>query len=177
MTIRADFSIHYLANGTLSVNFEYDPFSLDIIRAIPGRQWHKEDKFWSIPRTSLKTLQQQAGLHGIGVAISQKVRIALNKGKEQHKKLMAAKVDTTPFDLPTNTTPYPFQYSGITYAKYALHHFKGVLIADDQGLGKTFEALSIIAMHDKLSNVLVLCPSTLKYTWADEIDLHYPQLT
>ncbi len=173
----ADFRIEYLPNGTLSVEFPYDPLAVDLIRAIPGRRWHKERKFWTIPRTSLKTIQEQAGRKGIGVAISDTVRTALNLGKERDKKLAAAKLDTTPIDLPTNTTPYPFQYSGVTYIKYALHNFKGALIGDDQGLGKTFEALSIIAMHPKLSSVLILVQNTMKFVWADEIEKHYPQLS
>ena len=177
MAVIADFTIDYLSNGSLSVAFPYDPFAVKFIRAIPGRQWNKTKKYWTIPRTSLRTLQEQAGRKGIGVALSDTVRTALNLGKERSIKLLAAKSDQSPFPLTTSTIPYPFQYAGINYIRYALHHFKGALLGDDQGLGKTFEALSIVAMHDKISSVLVLCPATLKYTWADEIDLHYPQLS
>lgn len=144
---------------------------------MPGRRWNKIKKYWTIPRTSLKTLQEQAGRNGIDLDVSDKVQTALNLGKERGKALIVAKNNEAPFVLPTSTTPYPFQYAGIRYVKYALHEFKGTLIGDDQGLGKTFEALSIIAMHDKLSSVLVLVPATLKYTWAAQIDEHYPQLT
>ena len=177
MAVVADFLIDYLSNGSLSVKFPYDPFAVSFIRAIPGRQWNKTEKYWTIPRTSLRTLREQAGRKGIGVVLSNTVKTALNLGKERNEQLLAAKSDQTPFPLPTSTTPYPFQYAGINYVKYALHHFKGALIGDDQGLGKTFEALSIVAMHEKISSVLILCPATLKYTWAGEIELHYPQLS
>lgn len=177
MVALADFKIDYLSNGSLSVAFPYDPLAVQLIRAMPGRRWDKDKKYWTIPRTSLRTLQEQAGRRGIGIALSDTVRTALNLGKEKAQQLVAAKTDETPFTLPTNTNPYPFQYAGIRYAKYALHNFKGALIGDDQGLGKTFEALSIVAMHDKINSVLVLCQGTMKYEWADQIREHYPQLS
>jgi len=175
--MKADFVVDYLPNGALSVAFPYDPTSVQLIRAMPGRQWHKERKFWSIPRTSLGTLQQQAARLGTGVALSDKVRQALNLGRQEQKALLAAKNDQTPLELPTTTQPMPFQYAGVRFAKYALHNFKGALVADDMGLGKSFQALSVVALHEKLQSVLILCPATLKYTWAAEVDKHYPQLS
>lgn len=175
--MKADFVVDYLANGSLSVRFPYDAATVQLIKALPGRRWHKEPKFWSIPRTSLRPLQEQAARQGIGVALSPKVRQALNIGKEHQAALVSAKSNESPLELPTATEPRPFQYAGIRFAKYALHNFSGALIADDMGLGKTFQALSIIAMHSKLQSVLVLCPATLKYTWAAEIEKHYPQLS
>jgi len=174
---KADFVVDYLPEGSLSVAFPYDSVALQIIKAVPGRRWHKEQKFWTIPRTGLRTLHEQAGRLGIGVALSERVRQALNMGRERQAQLATAKEDTTPLNLPTATQPMPFQYAGIRFAKYALHNFKGALIADDMGLGKTLQALSIVTLHERLQNVLVLCPATLKYTWAAEIEKHYPHLS
>lgn len=175
--VKADFVVDYLPEGSLSVAFPYDIQAIELIKAIPGRRWNKERRFWIIPRTSLRPLQQQAGRLGYGIALSETVRQALNMGKERAVELNAAKTNESPFLLPTTTEPRPFQYAGIRFGKYALHNFKGALVADDMGLGKTFQALSLVALHDRLKQVLVLCPATLKYTWAAEIDRHYPQLT
>ena len=38
-------------------------------------------------------------------------------------------------------------------------------------------ALSIVALHERLQNVLVLAPATLKLVWRDQIEEHDPQLT
>ena len=174
---RADFIIDLLPNGSLAVSFPYDLTALQVVRSVPGRRWHKDNKFWEVPRTSLKALSAQAARVGIGVALSERVRQALNLGRERQQKLLAVKTDVTPLQLPTNTNPYAFQYAGIRFAKYALHSFHGALIGDCMGLGKSFEALSLVVLHEKLSKVLILCPATLKYTWAGQIDEHYPQLS
>src|SRR3990167_8180478 len=169
--------IDLLPDGSLSVRFPYDPLSIELVKAVMGRRWHKEDKFWSIPTAGLRFLQEQAARHGIACSLSEKVRAALNLGQRIHTAIDAAKADETPLELPTATQLMPFQFAGVRFAKTALHNFHGVMIADDMGLGKTIQALSIVAMHPKLQQVLVLCPNTLKYTWAGEIEKHYPQLS
>src|SRR3990167_7334167 len=175
--MKADFLVDLLPSGSLSLQFPYDPVAVDLVRAITGRQWHKEAKFWSIPRTGLRFLREQAARQGYALSLSEKVQQALNLGREHQAKLLAAKHDESPLDLPTATVPYGFQYAGIRFAKYALHNFHGALIADDLGLGKSFMALSLISLHPKLENVLLLVPNTLKFTWAAQIDEHYPELS
>ena len=38
--------------GRIRVRFPYDPMLLAEVKLITGRQWHREEKFWSIPMTS-----------------------------------------------------------------------------------------------------------------------------
>ena len=48
-----------------------------------------------------------------------------------------------------------------------------VLIADDMGLGKTIQAIATIELLAKefgISNVLIICPTSLKYQWKNEIN-------
>jgi SNF2 family DNA or RNA helicase len=47
------------------------------------------------------------------------------------------------------------------------------LIADDMGLGKTIQALATVELlrkEMKISKVLIVCPTSLKYQWKSEID-------
>lgn len=46
---------------------------------------------------------------------------------------------------------------------------RGVLIGDEMGLGKTIEAIACVNDDVTISNVLVVCPATLKNNWANEI--------
>jgi len=172
-----DISVDLLPDGALRLSFPYDQYLLSLVRQIPGRRWHAEKKFWSAPRPSFRALRELAAGAGVGVAPSERVRQALALGQARQTELATAKADETPMALPTQTTPRPYQYAGIRYAKHALHNFHGALIGDDPGLGKTFEALSLVAIHERLRDVLVLCPATLKYVWEGQIREHYPQLT
>lgn len=173
----SDFIIDTLpGRAALAVRFPYDEAALNFIRAIPGRQWHSEEKFWSIPLAALRMFREAAARRGFGVALSERVREALQIGDQHRRELLAVKADTRPLDLPTATEVRPFQYAGIRFCEHALRTFHGALLADDMGLGKTLQALSVVAGHDRLRNVSVFCPATLKYTWAAEIEKHYPVL-
>ena len=174
---RADIAVDLLPDGRLSLSVPYDLYIKSLIKAIDGRRWHPEQKIWSIPRNGFRNLRELAARANVGIAPTEKVRHAFALGVKFKDELAAAKTDETPFDLSTKTTPFPFQYSGIRFATEALHDFKGALIADDMGLGKTFMALAVVATHERLRDVLVLCPSTLKYVWAAEIEKHFPDLT
>lgn len=173
----ADFIVDLLPSGSLSVRFPYDPRAVEIVKTVPGRRWYPNEKYWSIPRTSLRTFRDTAVRQNIGVVLSERVKQAFALGVERKSELEAAKSDTSPIDLPTPTQAYPYQFAGIRFAKHALHNFHGALIADDMGLGKTFQALAVLALHEKVREVLVLCPATLKYVWASEIETHFPQIS
>jgi SNF2 family DNA or RNA helicase len=161
----------------LKVTFAYDPRKVQLVKTVPGKRWVPAQKHWTIPAAGLRALQQEAARAGVDVRVTGAVTDALESSGRRREELRKVKLDVTSLDLPTDTEPYPYQYSGIRFLKMALHNFKGVLCADDMGLGKTFMALSIVVMHDGVRNVLVLAPATLKYTWASEIERHYSQLT
>jgi SWI/SNF-related matrix-associated actin-dependent regulator 1 of chromatin subfamily A len=59
--------------------------------------------------------------------------------------------------------PFPFQYAGIEYG----HKFKKCIIADEQGLGKTLQAIGVIAM-DVSYPALIIPPANVKFNWKKE---------
>jgi SWI/SNF-related matrix-associated actin-dependent regulator of chromatin subfamily A-like protein 1 len=68
----------------------------------------------------------------------------------------------------TGDTPYPFQEKGI---QFAIDHGFKVLIADEQGLGKTIQAIGICnyamknGLEDSFFPVLILPKSNVKMQW------------
>jgi superfamily II DNA or RNA helicase len=63
---------------------------------------------------------------------------------------------------------YAYQCEGALFAAKAAR----CLIADDMGLGKTIQAMAaaeILARHADVRCVLVICPTSLKHQWRDEI--------
>jgi len=63
---------------------------------------------------------------------------------------------------------YPYQREGVLFAAKAGR----ALIADDMGLGKTMQALGaaeVMAKHFGVERVLIICPTSLKYQWKNEI--------
>lgn len=61
---------------------------------------------------------------------------------------------------------YDFQRDGVVGAIRKLEKYKGCIIADSVGLGKTYEALAIIKYYEERNGrVLVLCPKRLRDNW------------
>ena len=46
-----------------------------------------------------------------------------------------------------------------------------VLIADDMGLGKTLQAIAVMSHYRSDWPLLVVCPSSVRLTWAEVITL------
>ncbi len=68
-----------------------------------------------------------------------------------------------------NATLYPYQRKGVLFAARAGR----VLLADDMGLGKTIQAIAateLLAKEFSVGNVLIICPTSLKYQWKNEIE-------
>lgn len=88
--------------------------------------------------------------------------------KEQEVKPLPIEFDPERFhNRKTKDTPYPFQELGI---KFAIEHEYKCLIADEQGLGKTVQALGIMhhAMKtnpDDFFPVLILSKSNIRVQW------------
>jgi SNF2 family DNA or RNA helicase len=66
-------------------------------------------------------------------------------------------------------------YAHQTEAVRQMAKMSGALLADEPGLGKTLQAMTVAAIAFELGEMtkfLVVCPTTLKENWADEFDTY-----
>lgn len=80
--------------------------------------------------------------------------------------------DCAEFDpalVPRGKRPYGYQKAGVTFAlkRYAAGK-KGVLIADQMGLGKTIQAILVANSLPIGAKILVLCPASIISNWGTE---------
>ena len=68
--------------------------------------------------------------------------------------------------IPDGKKLLSYQEDGIRFA--SVH--KGTLIADEMGLGKTIQAIGVINSNPRIRTVLIVCPSSLKLNWNNEIN-------
>ena len=61
---------------------------------------------------------------------------------------------------------YDFQKEGI---KFGINHHCRFLLADEMGVGKTLQAISLAYIYRDCWPVLVVCPGSMKYNWKGEI--------
>lgn len=50
-----------------------------------------------------------------------------------------------------------------------MDHFSRILLGDEMGVGKTVQAISLSYLYQRDWPVLIIAPSSLKFTWKDEI--------
>jgi SWI/SNF-related matrix-associated actin-dependent regulator 1 of chromatin subfamily A len=101
-------------------------------------------------------------------------RSELRDERRRAKATVALSVaDDAELDLPSLAGELrPFQRAGVRYALAQRRTF----IADEQGLGKTVQALATIEADDAYPAVVV-CPASMKLTWEREVAHWLPQRT
>ena len=82
--------------------------------------------------------------------------------------------------LPEGRTLKDFQHVGIAYAIHQTREGKGTFIADEQGLGKTVQAIVAAKVHAALQGIdqpriLIVCKAALKGNWEHEISMFAPE--
>ncbi|MDR0472700.1 MAG: DEAD/DEAH box helicase [Treponema sp.] len=73
----------------------------------------------------------------------------------------------------------PYQEYGIRWLDYLREYRMGACLADEMGLGKTIQVIALLRSLYKASvkgNCLIICPRTLVFNWAAEMDRFAPEL-
>jgi superfamily II DNA or RNA helicase len=88
---------------------------------------------------------------------------------ERTAKLFPEGAASPAFERLLKTTLFPYQREGALFAARAGR----CVIADDMGLGKTIQAIAaaeILARTAGIERILVVCPTSLKHQWKQEIE-------
>lgn len=91
------------------------------------------------------------------------------QNKARRTEMVDKECSDEALDQLLHTTLYPYQKQGIRFALKA----GKCLIADEMGLGKTLQAIGVaewLLKKKLISNILILCPTSLKYQWQHEIE-------
>ncbi|NXX79752.1 SMAL1 protein, partial [Urocolius indicus] len=82
--------------------------------------------------------------------------------------------DLSVVDSKIVTSLMPFQREGVNFAIFRNGR---LLLADDMGLGKTIQAICIAAYYRKEWPLLVVTPSSVRFTWAEAFHRWLPSLS
>ena len=166
--------------GKLEVNFvlvsdtqfeirsKFDANLVDLIKTLPNREYDSQTRYWKFPITNYESvLTKVQNCNEIQVTLSTPPKCVSRLAENYSifmKKLETFKVDWT--KLPNSDQLMPFQKDGVTWA---VCRNGRAIIADDMGLGKTVQALMAAYYFKNEWPLLVVCPSSLRNTWADSI--------
>lgn len=139
------------------LSFPYDETVLGVVKSLPSRYWHTEEKEWEIPLNKLTELINNISNYEVQI-------------KGNLDALVEKKVPSIDFDF--KTKPFDHQIDGFNYG---LTH-NCWLLGDEQGLGKTWQVINIALAKRKLlgyKHCLIVCGvNGLKWNWVNEIHTH-----
>jgi len=158
------------ARFKLEVN--WDPDTVGAFAELPAAEAH--GRTVPIDPYLLEPLEHFIRVHGIDVG--ENAREALARLRTEHdnaigdvRRSRASDGDALACEARLGGELRPFQRAGVSYALQSRRLF----IADEQGLGKTVEALAALEEDDAFPAVVV-CPASLKLNWQREIEHWLP---
>src|SRR5829696_6554664 len=136
----------------------------------PGR-FYMRDSSWGVAAPADPALAER--LHEFvaehpAVYVEEPARELLDEVLEEHRRAsktvaLSYAEDATLDDLSLGGELHPFQRAGVRYALQRRRTF----IADEQGLGKTIQALAAMEAADAFP-AAVICPASVKLNWQRE---------
>ena len=137
---------------TIKIEFPFSPEDVALVKTLPGRKYNPDHRIWTCPPTkhAVKMLKEWA------FVIDKKLLDFMRKA------------DPPPvLEIPgLKKKLFPFQKSGVAF----LQNKDGRgLVGDEQGLGKTIQALAWLQLNKNKRPVIIVVPASVKMNWLKEI--------
>lgn len=167
-------------NDVYEISFRYDPNVIYHVKNVAGRRWLPDRKLWTIPKDKLGFLinEFQGTVYEGTLRIISDEDIGINDSIDVTDVIPNIDVSNMKFHTKEGTELYKHQ---IDFMKFAIDrqnkgNLSGFLVSDDQGLGKTIEALNLAILNRTTygyKHCLVLCCiNSSKFNWQKEIEEH-----
>lgn len=156
------------------VSYRYNKDYLNKMRSLKYKRYVPDKKAWEIPSSELKHLVDLFGVDDINVNakyLEGLVEKEESKADEAPEDIKERLKDIKPIvDYPFKTKPFPHQIEAFNRG----YECKNLLLADDQGLGKTKESIDIaVARKGEIGKCLIVCGvNSVKYNWKKEVSVH-----
>ena len=154
--------IYYtLTPNCYKVSFAYHPMLVKCIRRIPSARYRADGKFWEVAVLDVVYLQKMGTWAKEHHFCSNVLWLEDSEPVQSYEPLPMPELKV-PHNLLIE--PYEYQREGIAYALDK----KRCILGDEQGLGKTVEAIGVLTAT-RAFPALVICPASLKINWQREL--------
>lgn len=161
--LKFDFSQKLKYKQSLYIKGDYNPTILNVIHSFQTRYYHRNSKLWECKIDYFPIILDKLKFEDIQICGE------VPKKFEKYLKMLDI-YDEQDADYLSRTKPFEHQMDSFIYA---LTHNK-FLLGDEQGLGKTKQALDIaVARKHKMRHCLIVCGvNNLKWNWCKEVEIH-----
>lgn len=155
----------------------------ELIKKIPGNKFSRKESCYTVPLLELKSMLRILKNNCRFVGDRELIKNAFNRALIEFQNSLdyySPKTFLKTLDINYNydflkIEPKSYQKTAIEWiaSKKGNEGIYGGLIADEVGLGKTFEALGGICklkFEGLCDKGIILCPATVKLQWKEEID-------
>jgi len=164
------------------VRFPFDRNIISIVKNVPGRNWDNDHKYWTIPVDRLGFLisQIRGSQYEEMLQVYSNEHINQNATVDANPQASIPDIDISKIPMYVEKGKYIFDHQK-DFMKYAIDRqkqglFSGFILADQQGLGKTLQAMNL-ALYNKKYNklkhcLIIACVNSAKYNWIEDITKH-----
>lgn len=160
---------------SLQVKFDYNPEYVRKVKNLARRWYLPDHKAWVVPLAEIDSLIEEFGEDNIKVELEDEDvnNYFKDQGEKKEVKIKERLRNIKPvIDFEFKLKPYPHQIEGFN----AGLEKENLLLADEQGLGKTKQSIDIaVARKDRgeVEKCLIICGiNSVKYNWEKEVKLH-----
>ncbi len=154
------------------------PFHLNsIVKSLPNRKWDKKSKTWNAPaiRTNIEYISRRypESMCKMSDDAKQVIESSLSKYKDFVKGARAPGLPEFPSWYPFKTKPRAKQLEALQ----KVYGLKSLALFMDMRTGKTkvvIDLASAMRMQSMVHKVVIVCPSSVRRNWVDEIGIHAP---
>ncbi|KAK3569061.1 hypothetical protein QTP86_021529 [Hemibagrus guttatus] len=166
-----------ISRSCLEVDITYHADVIAVFKQMPSKNYDMKTRKWSFLLEDYGKLMES--LNNISaVEVEPLPRAVLQAFSSQFDKShsRAAEIpeaDLSGIDTTLTRSLMPFQQHGVNFA---VSREGRLLLADDMGLGKTVQAICIAAYYRNEWPLLIVTPSSVRFTWAEALRRWLPSV-
>ena len=162
------------------IRFPYNPEIVASVKEVPGRVWHPEEKFWSIPLARLGFLvaQFKGTKYEPELKIDSKEDININASINEKNVIPDIDVSDVTWYVQDGFKVFEHQKDTVRFAKWRYENGlkSGFILSDQPGCGKTLSvtewAMYMKEKHNAKHCLIIACVNSAKYNWQEDIEKH-----
>lgn len=167
-------------DNVYEIRFPYNPVLVSMVKNVPGRKWHPEEKFWSVPLDRLGFLiaQFKGTPYETELKIESNENIDVNATLDDPKDIPDTDISDITLYAQEGQHLFQHQIDMLKFAKWRMEHNlkSGFILADSPGAGKTLQVMNwAMYMKEKYGAshcLIIACVNSAKYNWREDIIKH-----